>query len=130
MTRKLILASFALACMTLGGCGGGSGPGESAAGFFKAAGAGDAEKAKSFVAPEDKAGDKGKMFDLMLPKFAEAAKAKGGIKSVTVVEEKIDGDTATVKLKFEFGNGTTENEEGKMKRVGGKWYLAADKEDK
>ena len=48
---------------------------------------------------------------------------KDGLKDYEVLEEKIDGEKATVKMKYVYGNG--DEDEGKMKfeKKDGKWGL-------
>jgi hypothetical protein len=125
MTRAIMSAALLTACLTLTGCGG-PGPGESAAEFTKAAANGDAATAKKYVAPEDLKNPGPVSFEDAVKKMEMLAKEKKGVKSVSVAEEKITGDTAQVKLTIEWGNGDRETSPDymSMKKVDGTWYIA------
>ena len=60
----------------------------------------------------------------MLQDKAKRAKAKGGITSVEVVKvDETDADHAVVTTVTRFGDGATQTDTGKMRRVNGKWYI-------
>jgi hypothetical protein len=65
-----------------------------------------------------------KMVGLMTMAYSELEK-KNGLKSVEIVEEKIaeDGKTADVKWKITYGNGDTDDEDGKLLNVNGDWKM-------
>ncbi|MFI3261915.1 MAG: DUF4878 domain-containing protein [Rikenellaceae bacterium] len=71
--------------------------------------------------------------DQLVSMFNEKAKPeiekKGGIKSYTIGEETIseDGESAKVKVTFEYGDGTTDDEKTNLEKVDGKWYLSMKK---
>ena len=50
---------------------------------------------------------------------------KDGIKKITIHEEKIaeDGLSARVKYTIEFGDGSTDKENAKLKKIDGKWFM-------
>ena len=55
-----------------------------------------------------------------------SAKVKGehkGIAKVNLLEEKIDGDMATVKVHIKYSDGTEQDDSGSLKRIDRKWYL-------
>lgn len=66
--------------------------------------------------------EKGKMLGLMNMANAELTK-KQGVKTLDIIEEKIseDGKTASVKWKITYGNGETEDNDGKLIKVNGDW---------
>jgi hypothetical protein len=68
--------------------------------------------------------EKGKMLGLMTMANAELTK-KEGIKALDITEEKIaeDGKTAEVKWKITYGNGKTEENDGKLVKVGSDWKM-------
>ena len=113
-----------LSCLLLTACGGGGGPGDTVVNFYKAVAKGDTETAKKYIDPAELSGEKGQMLSMMVPKMKAMLDEKEGLKSIKVVDEKITGDTATVKVEFKFGDGTTESETGQVKKIKGKWYLA------
>lgn len=56
---------------------------------------------------------------------AKDIKGKGGIKSVNIKDEKINGDNADVKFTITYGNGTEEKEEtAKLIKENGEWKIA------
>ncbi len=125
LTALLLVCSFSLV-----GCGGSAGPGETVKELTYAMEAGDVDTVKK-IAP-GLAGMMGedKLKGIVTEASAEAKK-KGGIKSIEILEEKIDGDVATVKHKVTWGNGDVEEEEGKMtKNADGDWIVSMDDMDK
>ncbi len=54
-------------------------------------------------------------------------KEKGGVTSVTIDEEVIEGDTAKVKYTIAYGNGDTESEKADLVKEEGDWKIAASK---
>jgi hypothetical protein len=68
--------------------------------------------------------EKGKMLGLMTMANAELTK-KQGVKSLEIIEEKIsdDGKTAEVKWKITYGNGESEDNDGKLVNVDGDWKM-------
>ncbi len=57
----------------------------------------------------------------------EAIKAKKGIKKIELIKEDITGDTATVKSKIHYGNGTFEDDTMKLVKEKGAWKIAVSK---
>jgi hypothetical protein len=56
---------------------------------------------------------------------AKEIKGKGGIKSVNIKDEKVNGDNADVKFTITYGNGTEEKEEtAKLVKENGEWKIA------
>ncbi len=68
--------------------------------------------------------EKGKMIGLLSMANAELIK-KEGVKSLDIIEEKLseDGNTAEVKWKITYGNGKTEDNDGKLVKVGNDWKM-------
>jgi hypothetical protein len=54
-------------------------------------------------------------------------KEKGGVASVTIDEEVIEGDTAKVKYTITYGNGDTESENADLVKEEGAWKITASK---
>lgn len=63
--------------------------------------------------------------DMMKGKAENLLARKGGLKDVEVISEEIaeDGNSAVVKFKMIYGNGTESEEEQKMVKVGGEWLM-------
>ena len=62
---------------------------------------------------------------LLKDKADKAIKEKGGIKDIQIVEETMgeDGNTATVKVKFVYGDGTEKEDTQDMVKQNGVWKM-------
>lgn len=58
-------------------------------------------------------------------KLEQALESQGGLESYKVSDEQIDedGETATVKVELTYGNGKTDTENVKLKKIDGKWKI-------
>lgn len=54
-------------------------------------------------------------------------KEKGGVASVTIIDESIEGEEATVKYTVEYGNGDIDEEKANLIMEDGKWKITASK---
>lgn len=99
-----------------------SGPGTTAEAFDTALAAGHSAEAIEYIDPSIKQIGGPKLM-AALGKAGEGASRKGGLKTVTASDEKIEGDYATLKLNETFGNGSTSTSNMKLRRVDGKWYV-------
>jgi len=71
----------------------------------------------------EQAGVKDKM-QTMLQASLEQSKGKGEVlKSWDILESKVDGDQASVKVKMNFENGESKEDKVKVQQVDGKWYI-------
>lgn len=90
---------------------------------MEAAGRGQTAEALERVDPEIKA-TAGIFLAPMLQGRATTAKKRGGVTSVAV--EKVDrsnADHAVVTTVTRFGDGSTQTDTGKVRRVDGEWYI-------
>lgn len=111
----------AAALLALTACG--QGPGDAARAAMEAAGRGQTAEALERIDPEIKA-SAGIFITPMLQDKARKAKAKGGVTSVEVEKiDKTDADHAVVTTVTRFGNGSTQTDTGKVRRIDGKWYI-------
>ena len=111
----------AAALLALTACG--QGPGDAVRAATEAAGRGQTAEALERIDPEIKA-TAGIFIAPALQEKAKRAKAKGGVTSVTVGKiEPTDADHAVVTTVTRFGNGSTQTEADKVRRVDGKWYI-------
>lgn len=124
LTALVLLCSFALV-----GCGGSTGPGDTVKELNYAMEKGDLDTVKKIVP-----GLAGMMGDeklkAMMTEASAEAKKKGGIKSVEILKEEINGDTATVEHKVTWGNGDEETETSELAKVDGQWIISMDDMDK
>ena len=116
--RHVVVATWVLA---LAACG--QGPGDVARDAMEAIGRGQTAEALERVDPEIKA-TAGIFITPILQGKAIKAKAKGGVTSVAVEKvDQSDADHATVTTATHFGDGSTETDTGKVRRIDGKWYI-------
>lgn len=121
---KRLLALIVAACsLALAGCGGGGTPAEAVTELAYAMEDGDADKLKKLM-PElgDYLSDS--KIETLAKQMAQQAKAEGGIKSVRIEEETINGDTAIVKATMVKGNGNEDYEEFELTKVKGRWVIS------
>lgn len=124
-SMRLISSGLVIAfCLMLVGCGGG--PGGSAKAFFKAMDDGEVDTAMKYVNPETPDEVKGKMREALSAGAKKLRDDKEGIKSLSIEQEDVHGDTATLKIKFTYGDDSSDTEEVKMMKIDGKWYLSMD----
>ena len=116
--RPLVAAAALLA---LTACG--QGPGDAARAAMEAAGRGQTAEALERIDPEIKA-SAGIFITPMLHDKARKAKAKGGVTSVEVEKvDHTDADHAVVTTVTRFGDGSTQTDTGKVRRIDGQWYI-------
>lgn len=133
MMKKLFYIALAVVTMGLIVSCAPKTPGAAAKSLMEAAAAGDYDKFIDGVAMDGSAEEieqsKTMLKALMTEKAAPEMEKKGGLKSVEVVEETIaeDGQSATVKLKSVFGDGTEEEDSQNMVLVDGVWKMEMDK---
>lgn len=127
MKKLSIILSLAMASIMFftTSCGISSSPGDISVEFLKNIEKGDTEAVIAVFANNGKemsAEDLAKLNGLILMSQEEVLK-KEGIKSIEVVEEKIseDGNTANVKLKVFYGNGSDDTQDYKYIMEDGKW---------
>ncbi len=125
MKKNLFKIATFIAVSILIACAGGEGPKNVAEKFLKETQAENFDGAKKYCTEET-----GKLLDMMAS-FAKMGdkdkKEKKDEKKFTMVDEKIDGDNATVTYKIE-GKETGE-QSLKMKKVNGKWLVSVSKDD-
>jgi hypothetical protein len=130
----LLLCAMAMT-LSLTSCGGGGGGGKSPAdiekGLWKLIQKGNFEKAGEYwmenSIKDDSKGTSKEEMKAMTAMFAEKAKQsveeKGGLKDFKIENEEIseDGMTAKVTVLLTYGDGTTDDETNKYKKIDGKW---------
>lgn len=124
MNRLLLLAISVGMGLSLIGCG--STPGKIYADCVQAVANGKTEKALACFEPSlfEKPGAKEKLTALVAASAAKVKDQHKGLDKVEIVEEKVEGTTATVKLRMKYADGTQEEDSGKIKQIDGKWYLS------
>lgn len=91
--------------------------------FNQAVSDGDRARAMERIHPEirEQAGPK---LSIIIEAASREADARGGLKSVDTDPVSEQGDTARVRVRTVYHNGTTETKIVTLRRDGGKWYLA------
>lgn len=130
MKNRLFFLAFALcACVFVAACGS-SGPSATVKNYIGYMEKGDADSAMKLWSNKmtSEVQNSQEFKDKMKAAGTEAAKEiknKGGIKSVNIKDEKINGDNADVKFTVTYGNGTEEKEEtAKLVKENGEWKIA------
>lgn len=132
--KHLFLIAF-LCMIGLTGCGDGDSasntdstdvdgptPGETVEAFAYAMQLGDAEKLKA-LCPDFEANLSNQEITALAATLASNAKANGGIASITIDNEDIKANTATVTATLTNGNGQSGTETFDLKKKDGKWLI-------
>jgi hypothetical protein len=120
-------AAIGLALLVLvAGVGCDQGPGTAATSAMRAGAAGDAETLRKYL-PKDVLEQTKQLPGDMVARLATMMKSsadrRGGLKSLTIVSEKVEGDRATVQVKTVWGDGQEETEDIGLIRSDGRWVL-------
>ena len=134
MLMKKLFALLAVALLAVA-CGGPATPGDTALDFYNLVAEGNFEGAAEYVAyngatPEENAEQKAMIVSLFKEKAAPNIESKGGVASITVVNESVaeDGKTADVDLKVVYGDGSEQNESlALVLTEEGDWKLSMEK---
>jgi len=101
-------------------------PGGTVVQFVKYVEAGNSDGAMGLFSSKMPKEAKDKM-KYAIPLGSQGLKAKGGVKSVDILNEDVKGETAEVKYKIVYGNGTEDkNESFKLVKENGEWKIDAD----
>ncbi|MBX2853059.1 MAG: DUF4878 domain-containing protein [Phycisphaeraceae bacterium] len=132
---KHLLTIFSLCILGLTGCGNGNSgsnnsnssaadttPGETVEAFAYAMQAGDTDKLKA-LCPDFEANLSADEIQALAATLASNARANGGIASITIDKEDVDGDTATVTATLTNGNGLSGTETFDLNKTDGKWLI-------
>jgi hypothetical protein len=116
-------AVFVLAVMCLAACGGVGSPGSQTPGERLVAAMelireGKPKELEAFVVRDDQVG-----VGMFAGVYSSGWAGEGGLDRVEIVSEKIDGESATVAVKFHFANGTSETMTYSLKQEDGAWRL-------
>jgi hypothetical protein len=126
---KKFFALSLTAIIVLSGCGGSSTPAGAYRSFLASIQSGDIDGAAKFVSPAmtSKMGAAGMDAKVPVNIVYQATKAKGGIKSYTVDDDGVTGNTAYVKFVINFGDGTSDKGRQQLqKSADGKWQMGAE----
>lgn len=129
MFNKRIVRLMVLIGLVMVGSGCGlfnSGPGQTVKNFYYAVEAGKIEEAKNLLSAQVTA-TYGAKLSQALVQASEDIKRKGGIQSIDVISENINGDIAAVTSKTTFGNGQSTTDASRLLKEDGQWKIAPNK---
>jgi hypothetical protein len=126
MVRRCFAAIGLALLVLVAGVGCDQGPGTAATSAMRAGAAGDAETLRKYL-PRDVLEQARQLPGDMVARLATMMKSgadrRGGLKSLTIVSEKVEGDRATVHVKAVWGDGREETDEIGLIRSDGRWVL-------
>lgn len=125
MKKLLSLALVAMSIFVLSACGGGAKTPSEVAKAITEAMYNDGVKStiKYYDMNEEEAKQMEQMAGLMDNKIKATVEEKKGFSGVTVSDEKIEGDKATVKATVKFGDGSEEVSEMNLVQKDGTWKV-------
>lgn len=114
----IVLAAMCLAACGGAGSSGAQTPGERLVAAMELIKEGKPKELEAFVVRDDQAG-----VGMFAGVYSSGWAVEGGLARVEIVSEQIDGDTATVAVKFHFANQTSEAMTYKLRREDDAWRL-------
>jgi hypothetical protein len=119
---------ISLLCSTLlvGGCSAGS-PSATVVKFYDLVEKGEAGEAMKFLSGSMTESLGAEKIQMGLREAAREMSEKGGVDEFKIVEEKVLGEIAEVRVEIKYGNGTVENEEVQLVRENGRWKIELSK---
>ncbi len=117
----LLITGFVMSCGK-----GGETPADVVKAFTMKVENGDAA-AKDYFSKELAAMFEDEKFKQAMDEKTQEMKDKGGVKELTINEEKIDGENATVTYTLTYGNGETEQDTPHVIQEDGKWKMTISK---
>ncbi len=126
MKKLLSIILCAVGCWWLIGCGGASGgnsPGGAVKRYVSALCNGDTKSALNCIDPA-KRKDAEPMIQMGVEIASAFAKSEGGLASVSIVREEVQGDRALVGYQTKTRKGGERGDTARAERVKGTWYVA------
>ena len=126
--KSKLTALFAAVAFTLAACGGGSGPGAVYTDLMKLVEKGEVDKAAEHIhiEPEVALIINEQKLKSILAKGTEEFAERGGIKKIKILEENIDGVTASIRAETHMGDGSKETDEVSFIKIDGEWKMKLD----
>ncbi|HUK84203.1 MAG TPA: DUF4878 domain-containing protein [Verrucomicrobiae bacterium] len=128
MKRMLNVFLCVVGCWLLFGCGsgggdGGNSPGDVVKRYGKALANGDTETALNCIDPA-KRKDVAEMIQMGAAIASAFAKEEGGLESVTILNEDIQGDQARLGYQTKTKKGGVRSDVAHVEKINGTWYVA------
>lgn len=117
-----VFVTSTMSCSLLG-----QGPGAVVKSFLYAVDKGRTDAAMDYISVRVKAQLNPEKMKAGLQSQTQDFKAKDGIDSIEVLQEKETGDVADVSVRVTYGNGTTEIKVGKLVKEDGAWKIGMSK---
>ena len=125
INHRLLFSLALLAALVAAGCAD-SGPASTVKQFYRSVESGELEEASEMLTGQMVAMlGRDKIKAAMGKAMADSSK-KGGIQSVDILSEEVDGAVAKVHLRMTYGNGETKEEELELIKVDGRWLISLD----
>lgn len=127
MKRKLAGFLCVMVCSLFVGCGGGGAGGNSPGGvvktYMKAVIEGDTKKALTCIDPA-KRQQAGQLLEMATAIASGFAQVEGGLDSVTILSEDVQGDRAQVGYQTKTKKGVERRDSLRTEKINGTWYVA------
>jgi hypothetical protein len=138
--RTLIIAAIAIGVLLIGGgitafllFGGSDGPADVVKKIIRATERGDTDEVISHLVKRERdmintntaQGSGKKIMEQTMAQSSKEAKEKGGVRSIEIKNEKIEGNTATVDFVVTMGNGESDPGTMRLVKEDGKWKASA-----
>ena len=122
---RFLFVLFVLAALAVVGCGA-SGPADTVEHFYRYVEAGEVDAAADLFSDQVTALINREKLKTGLAEQTREMKEKGGIASFEILSEDITGQVADVRIRVEYGNGESEEQDIHLTEVDGDWKLAPD----
>lgn len=109
--------------LVLAGCSNSSGPADTVKRFYRAVEESDLKAASRLFSGN--AADPAKL-QAALSLYSSEIASRQGIESIEILSEEIEGNTAVVRARLTFGDGTTDSQRTNLVRIDGRWMISAD----
>ena len=122
---RLLSVLFVLAALIVVGCGP-AGPAEAVEDFYYHIEEGELDDAVEMFSEQIMSVISREKLKTGLAEQTREMKQNGGIKSFEILSEEITGQVADVRIRIEYGNGESEEQDIHLTKIDGAWKLAPD----
>ncbi len=122
--KTLIIVATLLVAVLLTGCS--AGPGKTVTKFFRAIDAGKIDEAIGYLSSSTVQTLGYDKWQATLAEISNRTAAQGGIDSIDILEESVNGDIAHVSIKIVMGDGTEETDSVDLIKESGDWKIRID----
>lgn len=128
-SRKIPFAILLLACLfsSLACQWISPGPARSVVKFYEALSRGNLEDAKQYLDTDSQSQIPAALLNTALVRQTEQINEHGGLASVQIAKEQINGDLATVEFVLRYKDGQSKEDKEKLMRKNRKWFILVSK---